>query len=427
MREVLDELIKIVKEDSTEALGCTEPVAVAFCANVAGAYIDKSKIENIDVKVSKNIYKNGKSVKIPNTGSYGLDLAAAVGALVEKSDEAFMVFSKVDEKILEKAKELLKENKVKVSYVEESHDIFISIKIDTKEKVVEAIVEEAHTHVSKIIVDGKVIYEDEYESEADENESDFDITDLSFKELREIIEAGSFEDFKFTLKGIDVNMKAARAGLEGEEDNLGKTLNELKEKGILSDNFVTESRILTAAAANTRMSGGDCPIMTSGGSGNQGIGVILPIAIVAEEENVSDERLAKALFFGHAINRYVKEYSGKLSGICGCAIGAAIGAAAGIAWLLGGGDKEIAGACSNIYANLTGVICDGAKESCAMKLSTTAEESIVAAYLAVNGIISQPNVGILGDSIEETISNIGKLSRGAFTNVDELMLEIIDR
>ena len=182
---------------------------------------------------------------------------------------------------------------------------------------------------------------------------------------------------------------------------------------------------MTAAAADLRMLGGDCPIMTSGGSGNQGIGVILPIAIVAKQENISDERLSKALFFAHAINRYVKEFSGKLSEICGCAIGAAIGATAGITWMIGGDDEQIAGACSNIFANLTGVICYGAKESCSMKLSTSAEELIVSAYLAVNGVISEKNVGILGETIEDTIKNIGKLSHGTFDKVADLMLEII--
>lgn len=420
----IEELKKIVKEDSTKALGCTEPVAVAYNANVAGSY-GKGNIEKIYCRVSKNIYKNGKSVKIPNTGSYGLDLAAAIGVLVEKSEEAFMVFSKVTEEILNKGKKLIEDGKVVVDYVEDSEDIYVSTKVIYTENTVEAITEKAHTHISKIIVDDEIIYEDELEEE--NTDSDFDITDLSFKELREIIESGDFEDFKFTLEGIDVNYKAAMEGLKLEGSNLGKALKELKDEGILADDFTTKARIMTAAAADMRMGGGDCPIMTSGGSGNQGIGLILPIAIVAEREGISDDRLSRALFFGHCINRYVKEHSGKLSGMCGCAIGAAIGASAGIAFLLGGGDKEIAGACQNIYGNLTGLICDGAKESCSMKLSTSAEESIIAAYLAVNGVISQPDVGILGESIEETISNVGKLSVDAFNEVDEVMLDIIEK
>lgn len=149
--------------------------------------------------------------------------------------------------------------------------------------------------------------------------------------------------------------------------------------------------------------------------------------MVAQKENLDEDSLARALFFAHIINRYVKEYSGKLSGLCGCAIGAAIGASAGITFMLGGSEEEIAGACTNIFANLTGMVCDGAKESCSMKLSTSAEESIIAAYLALNGVVTDANVGIVGASIEETIANIGKLSHQGFSKADEVMLEIIDK
>ncbi|MBS6063709.1 L-serine ammonia-lyase, iron-sulfur-dependent, subunit alpha [Criibacterium bergeronii] len=337
---------------------------------------------------------------------------------------------------------------VEVSYTDNSPSVYVKIKIKTDRDEVETILSDSHTNIKSVVINGQQVYNSKennelelrnkevqnlnikhlrqtMEEEESEKEKKFDIKDLSFKQLRQIIQDAEPEKTKFTLEGISVNKKAAKEGLNGYGSNLEKTLNSLKEKGVLPDNYITKARIMTAAAADLRMSGGDCPIMTSGGSGNQGIGVILPIAIVAKQENISDERLSKALFFSHAINRYVKEYSGKLSGICGCAIGAAIGATAGITWMIGGDDEQIAGACSNIFANLTGVICDGAKESCSMKLSTSAEESIVSAYLAVNGVISEKNVGIMAETIEYTIKNIGKLSHGAFDKVDDLMLEII--
>lgn len=424
MNKVLESLIQIVKEDSNEALGCTEPVAVAYCANVAGENIDKDSIQKVDVVVSKNIFKNGKAVMIPNTGSFGLDLAAGVGILAPKSDDAYMVFSQVDESILEKAKKLMAEGKINVSYKKDLPDIYVEITATSNDDSITAVITGSHTHISKIIKNGKVILEIEYKKE--KSSDDFDIKKLSFEEIRKLIDQTNAKEFFFTLTGIDVNKKASEEGLKGTSSNLGKTLNELKQKGILTDSAVTDARIYTAAAADMRMSGGKCPIVTSGGSGNQGIGVILPIAIVAENEGISRDDLAKSLFYAHLINRYVKEYSGKLSGICGCAIGAAIGATAGITWMLGGTDEQISGACSNIYANLTGVICDGAKESCSMKLSTTAAESVVAAYLSLNGVISKANVGVLGNTIEQTIANIGKLSHEAFSEVDDVMLDIIE-
>lgn len=423
MTQIVDDLIKIVMEDSDVALGCTEPVAVAYCSNVASRNIDKNKIEKINVTVSKNIYKNGKSVKIPNTGDHGLELAAALGAYVKNTSEGFMVFDEVDEEVYKNAKILIDSGKVILNYAKISKDVYVKVEIKTYKDVSIAVIEDSHTHIKESILNGRKLIDNNEQYEATVNT--FCMKSLNFKKLREIIETENAKKFHFTLKGIIVNRNAALEGLSGHGLGLGKILNELKLKGVLADNKLTEVRIITAAAADMRMGGGNCPIMTSGGSGNQGIGVILPISIVADFEEVSEDRLAKAIFFAHCINRYVKEYSGKLSGICGCAIGAAIGATAGITWMLGGSDEQISGACSNIYANLTGIICDGAKESCSMKLSTSATESVIAAYLALSGVIVDKNVGVIGENIEDTISNIGKLSTEAFAKVDETMLEII--
>lgn len=423
-KKILENLISIVKEDSNLALGCTEPVAVAYAANQAGSVIDKSSIRKIEIKTSSNIYKNGKSVKIPNTGSLGLDLAASVGALTETTKDPLLVFSKVTKEEVTRANELIDNGVVSLEIIDSCPDIYINIIIETENDKSESIVSNSHTHLEKLILNGKILVENEY-VKSDKLDS-FEMKSLSFAKLKEIIDNADYKDIAFTLEGIEVNKKAAEAGLESEEINLGKTLIKLKNQGILEDNFITDTRIYTAAAADMRMSGGQYPIMTSGGSGNQGIGVILPIAMVGEFENADNEKLAKAIFFAHCINRYVKEYSGKLSGMCGCAIGSAIGATAGITYLLGGDDVQIAGACSNIFANLTGLVCDGAKESCSLKLSTSSEEAVISAYLAINGMISESKIGVLGTTIEETIANIGKLSREGFTKVDEVMIKIIE-
>lgn len=424
MEKILDVLIELIEEDVTEALGCTEPVAVACCANVAGGFVDRDKTTKIDVYTSKNVYKNGKSVKIPNTGACGLDLAATVGVFAEKSEHAMQVFGRADDEVIARAKAFVADGKVRVAYLEDTPDIYVRIELVAGKDRVTAELAHSHTHIERVVVNGETVLDNEKKDAADE-ETSFDMRSLSFAKLREVIDEAPFEKLAFTLDGVDVNMRAAMEGLKGYGSKLGKTLNELKKTGVLADHFVTDARILTAAAADMRMGGGNASIMTSGGSGNQGIGVILPIAVVAKEEGASDEKLARAIFFGHAINRYVKEYSGKLSGICGCAIASGIGASAGIVYLLDGTNEQIAGACQNLYANLTGMICDGAKESCALKLSTSAEEAILSAYLAKNGVVSEKGVGVLGNTIEETVLNIGKLSRKAFTHVDEEMLKII--
>lgn len=423
-KSIENELINIVGEDSTKAIGCTEPVAVAYAANVASSYINNDDISKIILKVSKNIYKNGKAVKIPNTGNHGLDLAASLGAFTSESKKPFLVFSNLTDKEIDKARNFIKANNVDVNYIDNVPDIYIEARLITKDNDVTSIISNSHSHVSKIIKNGEVIIDNPF---IKDKKSSFSIKNMTFEQLAAIVRSMDINDIDFVLEGIYVNMDAAQEGLKGYGLNLGKKLNELKENNILPDNFITDTRILTAAAADMRMGGGPLPIMTSGGSGNQGVGITLPIYMVAKEENLDDDTLARGLFFAHIINRYVKEYAGKLSGLCGCAIGAAIGSCAAIAFMLGGGEEEIAGACTNIFANITGMICDGAKESCSMKLSTSAEESIIAAYLALNGVVSQANVGIVGKNIEETIAKIGKLSHQGFKTADEVILEIIDK
>lgn len=232
----------------------------------------------------------------------------------------------------------------------------------------------------------------------------------------------------FIEDGIKMNEYASEEGLKSKDGlSIGKTLKNLMEEGSLKMDSSSKARLLTAAAADMRMGGGTCPIMTSGGSGNQGLGVIIPIKVVYDTENLEREKLIRSVFFAHLINVYVKAYSGKLSGMCGCAIGAGIGSSAGITYMLGGNLEEIEGSASNMFANLAGMLCDGAKDTCSLKLSTSAGEAVISSYLALEGVIVKPNVGIIGDSIEKTIQNIGDLSKKAFKGVDSFMLEIIDK
>ncbi|WP_262121472.1 serine dehydratase subunit alpha family protein [Anaerococcus sp. Marseille-Q5996] len=424
MDDMQRELINIVGEDSTKAIGCTEPVAVAYAANIASDYINKEEISKINLKVSKNIYKNGKAVKIPNTGDHGLDLAASLGAFTSKTDKAFLVFSNLTDDQIKKSREFVNANKVNLNYIDDVPDIYIEATIIANNDQVTSIISHSHSHISKIIKNGNVILDNPF---IKNKNSEFSIKNMTFADLEKIVRDMDINEIDFVLEGVDVNLKAAEEGLKGYGLGIGKKLNELKENKILPDNFISETRILTAAAADMRMGGGPLPIMTSGGSGNQGVGIILPVYMVAKHENLDDEILARGLFFAHIINRYVKEYAGKLCGICGCAIGAAIGSSAAIAFMLGGGQKEIAGACTNIFANLTGMLCDGAKESCSMKLSTSAEEAIIAAYLSLNGVVSEANVGVVGENIEQTIANIGKLAHQGFKSADKTILEIIDK
>lgn len=421
--ELMWKLLNMVKEDAVPALGCTEPVAVAYAAAMAKKYLTGT-IDNISIAVSRNIFKNGKSVIIPNTNEWGLDLAGALGVLDGNSDNCLMVLKDINENTIEIAHGLIKDDKIKVDCVENTSDIYVNIVVKSSEEIVEVVLTNSHTHIEWVKVNGKIVFQNNLDDE-DKVSADF-VKKMSFKEIRQICETIPLEELEFIEDGIEMNKRAAKRGMEeGKGLKIGATMRKLQEEGKLCVDAPTQARILTAAAADIRMGGGNCPIMTSGGSGNQGLGVVLPITVVAEGNNIEKERTMRAIFFAHLINKYVKLYTGKLSAMCGCAIAAGVGASAGISWLLGGNDVQISGACQNILSNLAGMICDGAKESCALKLSTSAGEAVLAAYLANEGIIVRSNTGIIGTSIEETIKNLGILCRGGFTEIDSEIIDII--
>ena len=413
----------MVKQDAVPALGCTEPVAVAYAGAVSRDYITGT-IEDINIKVSKSIYKNGKSVIIPNTDEWGLDLAGALGVLGGDKKDDLMVLRKIDKNTIDVAHKMIKEEKIKVDYVENVPDVFVNIIVNSSKEQVEVILKNCHTHIETVRVNGETVFENKTDS-VDKVSSDF-LKKLSFKEIREICETIPMDELAFIEDGIEMNKKAAEIGLSWDKGlKIGSTLKRLQDDGILCSDAPTQARILTAASADIRMGGGDCPIMTSGGSGNQGLGVVLPITVVAEEKGVDKEKLIRAVFFAHVINKYVKIYTGKLSAMCGCAIAAGIGASAGITWLLGGNDTQIQGACQNMLSNLTGMICDGAKETCSLKLSTSAGEAVIAAYLAIEDIIVRSNTGIIGTTIEDTIKNLGILCRDGLASADSVIIDII--
>lgn len=416
---ILTDLIDLVKMDSNLAVGCTEPVAVAYAGAVAGKYVT-GNIENIQLIVSKNIYKNGKSVIVPNTGESGLQLAAAVGVVGGDYTKKLLLLEFITKEDLENAKKLLKEDKVSLAYADVSPDVYVNLVVNTDMEKIEVEIKNDHDNVTAVVVNGKKVFSGEKNTGINKTNH---MSDITFEDLCQIVDDIPVSELKFLKEGIDCNFKAADTGLKNKNGlNLGTHLSNMKG---LSMDPVMETRILTAAAADMRMGGGVCPIMTSGGSGNQGIGVIIPTVIVAKHEEVEEEKMLRALWLANVVNKYVKIYSGKLSGMCGCAIGAGVGAAAGITWMLGGDSTQIAASCNYMFANLAGMLCDGAKDTCSLKLSTCASEAVLSAYLSVGGFAVRPSVGIIGKDIDETIRNVGRLSKEGFKEVDKVVLDII--
>ncbi|EHL18153.1 hypothetical protein HMPREF9630_01148 [Peptoanaerobacter stomatis] len=424
MQEISRQLLKLVYQDVKPAIGCTEPVAVAFAGSVCKKYVTGG-IKKIVLTTSKNIYKNGKSVMVPHTnGKAGLKLAFCLGVLFGDESKKLTVLSDVNEQNLSETLNFMQNCDILEEIECESPSIYIKADVITENEAIQVIVASAHTNVVLIKVNEEIIFS---KNICDTSSSDDElVSELDFDKIIQISDDIDFDELFLLKEGINMNIKAFHEALENTYAlNIGKTLKDLQDKNILGNDIITTIRIATSSAADMRMGGGNLPIMTSGGSGNQGIGVILPLYLVAEKENVGEEKMLRAIFLANAVNKYVKLYSGKLSGMCGCAIGAGVGVCAGMTYMLGGNNEQIKGSCNNLLANLTGMICDGAKDNCSLKLASSASEAVISSYLALNGVIVNKNVGIIGCDIENTIKNVGILCNQGFKYSDDIMLNII--
>lgn len=425
MKELTKRLLDLVYQDVRPAIGCTEPVALAYAGSVCRKYVT-GDINKIVLTTSKNIYKNGKSVMVPHTnGKSGLKLAFCLGLLNGDDTKNLMVLSDIDEDKLNNTLNFLNEVNIIQEIEYNCHSVYIKSEVLTDNENIEVVISAGHTNIVLIKVDDKVLLEKNVCDTSSSIDEDL-IKTLDFDILVEIAKDVDIAELEYIKEGIKLNMEVFNEAIDSNYAlNIGKTLKSLQDKNIIGTDVVTTIRIATSAAADMRMGGGELPVMTSGGSGNQGLGVILPIYLVSQKENIDEEKTLRAIFLAHLINKYVKVYSGKLSGMCGCAIGAGVGVCAGMTYMLSGTNEQIKGACNNLLANLTGIICDGAKDNCSLKLSVCASEAVVSSYLALNGVIVRNKVGIISDSVENTIKNVGILCNQGFKYSDDILLELI--
>lgn len=419
-----ERIIKVLKQQVKPALGCTEPVAVGIA--VARAYREvKGEIEKITVKLSPNIFKNGMRVGIPGTSHSGIPFAIALASICGDSDLGLEVFKNVTLQDEKSAEKLLCKGIIDIGVDDTKDNFYIKADVKTDKGYGVCIIEGFHTNITYIEANGNILYKKEYESCSSKEELE-KIGDLTIKELVEIIENIPYEDIKFLLDGEKLNMEIAAKGLEdGIGLGLGPGIKKLIEEGMLNNDLANTVRLYTAAASDARMAGVNMPVMSSAGSGNHGITAIIPPAIVCRTLGYDEEKLTRALALSHLVTVYIKEYTGRLSPVCGCGIAAGVGACASVAWLIGCDDKQIAGAIKNMIGNLAGLLCDGAKGGCAFKLSTASSEAVIQAYLAKNNIIISDYDGIVSSEAENTIKNLGKLCMEGLSGVDSKIIEIM--
>lgn len=424
-KEIQEKIIKILKEEIIPAEGCTEPIAIAFAAAKLSKVLEE-KVEEVDVYLSGNMIKNVKSVTIPSSeGMIGIEAAVAMGLIAGDCEKELMVISDVSSEKLQEVKQYLQEDRIRVHAQE--GDIKLYIRMEAKTLNHEATIEIKHTHtnITSIKKDGKTLLSQVC------NDGNFN-SPLSDREILSVqliydlakeIPLAEIEPLFYQV--IVYNSAIAEEGLRGKYGvNIGKMIQDNMTKGIYGNDIRNKAASYASAGSDARMSGCGLPVMTTSGSGNQGMTASLPVIRFSRERNLSYEQMIRGLFVSHMITIHVKTNVGRLSAYCG-AICAASGVAAAITFLEGGTYQNVCDAITNILGNLSGVICDGAKASCAMKISSGVYSAFDASMLALNQEVLRPEDGIVGHSIEETIKNIGELAQAGMKETDEVILDIM--
>ena len=415
------------------ALGCTEPVAIALGAAAAMSLLPGEGFDSIELALDPNVYKNALAVSIPGTGGHhGLDMAAALGAVGGDPSLRLEVLEPVTEDHVRKAEEAQAAKKVKVTLLRDRHGLFVRNVITRGDDVAESVIEGLHDHIVTLKLNGKdvkspLLAEGSKPGESPLAAMEAWLKELSLSELMALTDDLDEEDLAFMQEGVDTNVRLAEQGLKfGLGLGVGKTLERLSRQGMIKKDMMLAARILTSGAADARMSGLSLPAMSSAGSGNHGLTAILPIwAIKDYVENVDVKIVLESIALSHIVTAYIKAHTGRLSAICGCSVAAGAGATAGITYLLGGDAHHIAGAIKNLLEDLAGIICDGAKAGCALKLATAAGTAVQAALFSLHGVNVMSTDGIIGMSSEDTMRNVGTLATDGMIETDKTILNIM--
>ena len=435
MRDIRKELIDILIAEVKPALGCTEPVAVALACAKAKELLGEEIVEN-RILVSPSIYKNGMCVGIPGTERLGLKIAVAMGFVGGHSENGLTVLETLDETQVRESEKYMDTTPIDIVPAQTKDKVFIEVDLRGKNNIAKVVIKEKHDNFIYLQRNHEILLDTgEYNQEVDAKAADkntvikketfMDTTNV--KEIVKNVENMDLEDIKFLLDGVKMNLEIADYGLENKAGiGVGFGIKKAKEEGYMADDLMTEAMMLTAAASDARMAGIKMPVMSSNGSGNHGLTAILPIVAYSNKFPQNDEKLAKALAISHLVTGYIKNYTGRLSAVCGCGVAASTGAAAGISWLMDEDITHIKGAIENMIANLSGMICDGAKAGCALKLSSAASAAVQSAIIAKQGFHVPPKNGIVGDKVEQSIRNLGKVSDEGMTVTDEVIIDVMN-
>ena len=409
--------VQILKEELVTAMGCTEPIAISYAAARARAVLGELP-EKIVVKASGSIIKNVKSVVVPNTGGLrGIEAAAAAGVVCGNENRKLEVLSEIESEDIERIKGYLGQADIKVEYQETGRTFDLSVCVYKEHSQASVRITDYHTNIVQIEKNWEFIRDDLKDEKIEKANRDV----LSMENIWEFVRCADIEDVKETLdKQIACNMKIAREGIRGNYGaNIGSIL--LKMEG---DSVQVRAKAMAAAGSDARMNGCGLPVVINSGSGNQGITCSVPVLVYGESLNCDIEKIYRALLLSNLTAIYIKAGIGTLSAYCG-AVSAGAAAGAGIAYLHGGGYEEIKHTVVNALAIVSGIVCDGAKASCAAKIASSVEAGIVGYYMYLNEQEFCAGEGIVAEGIDRTIENIGILGKEGMKETNKKIIEMM--
>lgn len=420
---VREQIIDLIKKEVVPAVGCTEPVAVALCVAKATETLGELP-EKIELYLSGNIIKNAMGVGIPGTGMIGLPIAIALGALVGKSEYSLEVLRDVTPEAVEEGKRYIDQNRISIALEPNApSNLHIDVRVSAGEHSARVIISGAHTNFVLIEKDGVLLFEKTDEAAGGEAAASSD-PELNMRMVYDFATTAPIEEISFILEAKRLNLAAAEHALAGKYGHcLGSTVRSHGE-GLFGDTPVAHAITLTSAACDARMGGAMVPVMSNSGSGNQGITATMPVVAYAMDIDASEEQTIRALVMSNLTSIYIKQSLGRLSALCGCVV-ASTGAASGLVYLMGGGYQQVCDAVKNMVANLTGMICDGAKPSCSMKISSGVSTAMMSAMLAMQGFAVTSAEGIISEDVDETIHNLTSIGRDSMQATDKLVLKIM--
>lgn len=417
-----EQIIQILREEITPALGCTEPVAIAYAAAKARAVLGTMP-ERARINVSRNILKNAMGVGIPGTDMVGLEMAAALGIVGGDSDAILEVLSSVTREHICQAKAYAGAC-VKVSLKDTPKKLYIEVILETGDDFSVVVIEDSHTNITRIVHGNTVVYEQSSCEDLAKKEVDKD--GLSVERIYQCICSVGIEELRFLDKAVSMNWAIAQEGLKEEYGlNVGRSILENSRGQVPAEDVPSYAAAMAAAAADARMSGSTLPVMTICGSGNQGITAILPIVAAVRAIDGGEEMLYRTLALSCLITIHVKRYIGKLSALCGCGMGSSIGVCCGLVYMWGGDLTQIKNAIRNMTADVSGIICDGAKAGCALKIGTVISSAFQCALVAMKNYSAGELDGIVSDDVENTIRNLGELGNRGMADTDKVILDMM--